>query len=76
MFIISLFAAIAIAAFYIIVLSFMAWMIVSAAKHDQFWWIVLQLALPLVGSLIYYFTEKAHLYKKIETPKQAEHHQA
>lgn len=53
-------------AFYIIALAFMFWMAVDAAKHDRFWWIVMIIALPLVGAVIYFAVERKHWYKKKE----------
>jgi len=64
-------------AFYILVLAFMFWMMVDSAKHDRFWWIVIIIALPLVGALIYYAVERKHLYKKMQkgpTPPATGHH--
>jgi hypothetical protein len=63
--ILGLVAAVLFLAFYIIALSFMLWMAVDAGKHDRFWWIVLIIALPLVGAVAYFVTEKKHLYKKV-----------
>ena len=53
-------------AFYVLVLAFMFWMAVDSAKHDRFWWLVIIIALPLVGAVMYYAVERKHLYKKIE----------
>jgi uncharacterized membrane protein len=60
-------------AVYIIALSFMVWMMVDAAKHDKFWWLVLNIGLPFAGSVIYYFMEKRHAYTKIEKTETHEH---
>lgn len=53
---------------YVLGISFMLWMVVDAAKNDKFWWIVLIVALPVVGAIVYYFVEKHHDYAKI--PKE------
>lgn len=50
---------------YAFVITFTVWMIVDAAKHDKFWWLFLTIALPFVGAVIYYFTEKKKLYEKV-----------
>jgi uncharacterized membrane protein YeiB len=50
---------------YVLCISFMLWMVVDAAKNDKFWWIVLIVALPLVGAVVYYFVEKHHDYAKL-----------
>lgn len=50
---------------YVVLLSFLLWMLVDAAKQDKFWWIVLILILPILGAVIYYFTEKQHDYVKM-----------
>lgn len=50
---------------YVIGLSLMIWMIVDAAKSDKYWWVAIMVALPLIGSLIYFFVEKEHDYEKI-----------
>ncbi len=54
---------------YAILLAFLIWMIVDAAKQDKFWWIVLIFGLPILGAIIYYFTEKKHDYVKIPEGK-------
>ena len=50
---------------YIVLFSFIFWMIVDAAKQDRFWWVVIILGLPVVGSVVYFYTEKKHEYAKI-----------
>ena len=62
----SLATALFFLAFYILAIAFMFWMAVDAAKHDRFWWIVIIIALPLVGAVAYYAVERKHLYKKME----------
>lgn len=52
---------------FIIVLSFMAWMVVDAGKQDRFWWVVIILGVPFIGGVVYYFTEKKHEYAKAES---------
>ena len=58
----SLATALFFLAFYILAIAFMFWMAVDAAKHDRFWWIVIIIALPLVGAVAYYAVERKHLY--------------
>jgi NADH:ubiquinone oxidoreductase subunit 6 (subunit J) len=50
---------------YIVSLSFMLWMIVDAAKQDKYIWLAIMVALPVVGSIVYFFVEKEHEYEKI-----------
>ena len=52
---------------YIFVIAFTLWMAVDAAKQDRFWWIVLIIGIPFVGSGVYFFTEKKHEYAKAES---------
>jgi ABC-type nickel/cobalt efflux system permease component RcnA len=47
-----------------VVVSFLAWMLVDAAKQDRFWWIVIMLGVPIIGPAVYYLTEKKHEYAK------------
>lgn len=47
---------------YIIAISFTVWMVVDAGKQDRFWWLAVIIGVPLIGSAIYYFTEKKHEY--------------
>lgn len=47
---------------YIILIAYMVWMAVDAAKQDRFWWIVIIVGVPIIGSVAYYFTEKKHVY--------------
>jgi ABC-type nickel/cobalt efflux system permease component RcnA len=51
---------------YIFVISFTLWMVVDAGKQDRFWWMILILGIPFVGSTVYFFTEKKHEYAKAE----------
>lgn len=51
---------------WIFVIAFMVWMAVDAAKQDRFWWVVLIIGIPFVGSAAYFFTEKKHEYAKAE----------
>jgi hypothetical protein len=55
---------------FLLILSFMVWMAVDAAKGDKYWWIVLILGLPLIGGVVYFFVEKKHDYSKIEVQEQ------
>lgn len=50
---------------YVFGVSLMIWMLVDAAKTDKYWWIALMVALPVVGSLVYFFVEKEHDYAKV-----------
>ena len=50
---------------YVFAACFIFWMAVDAARQDKFWWLVLVIAVPLVGSIVYYFTEKKHDYMKM-----------
>ena len=49
----------------IFAVSFVAWMMVDAGRHDKFLWIVFILGLPLVGATVYFFVEKKHDYMKL-----------
>jgi hypothetical protein len=67
---------------YLVIASFLVWMLVDAAKQDRFWWVVIILGVPLIGAAAYYITEKKHEYAiapnhhihKSET--EAQHEQA
>lgn len=69
----GLFFVACIIAIYIVMLAFMFWMMVDAAKHDKFWWLVLCIALPVAGAVIYFFVEKKKMYEKIEKHTEGEH---
>jgi Flp pilus assembly protein TadB len=49
---------------YIILIAFTIWMVVDAGKQDRFWWVVLIIGAPIIGSAAYYLTEKKHEYAK------------
>ena len=51
---------------YIITIYFTVWMAIDAGKQDRFWWLVLIIGIPIIGSGAYYFTEKKHEYMKAE----------
>ena len=51
---------------YLLFFSFTLWMAVDAGKQDRFGWVVLILGVPVIGSAVYYFTEKKHEYAKAE----------
>ena len=48
--------------FYIVPASFIIWMAVDAAKQDKFFWLIIIVGIPLVGSVVYYFVEKKKDY--------------
>lgn len=52
---------------YIVIISFTLWMAIDAGKQNRFWWVVLIIGVPIIGSAAYYFTEKKHEYAKEET---------
>mgnify|MGYP000963380421 CR=1 FL=1 len=52
---------------YIFLIAFTLWMAVDAGKQDRFWWMVLIIGIPFVGSGVYFFTEKKHEYAKAES---------
>lgn len=66
---------------YILVIAFTIWMAIDAGKQDRFWWLVCIIGIPVIGSSVYYFTEKKHEYAKLtvhhvhesETEDQHEH---
>lgn len=49
---------------YVVLIAFTIWMLVDAAKQDRFWWLVVMIMVPVVGSAVYYFTEKKHEYRQ------------
>lgn len=49
---------------YMFVIAFTIWMAIDAGKQDRFWWVLLVIAIPLIGPFTYYFTEKKHEYAK------------
>ncbi len=51
---------------YVLVIAFTVWMAVDSAKQDRFWWVVLIIGVPVVGPLVYFFTEKKHEYKRAQ----------
>ena len=51
---------------YIMFFAFTLWMVVDAGKQDRFWWMVLIIGIPFIGSGVYFFTEKKHEYAKAE----------
>lgn len=52
---------------YIFIFAFTLWMAVDAGKQDRFWWMVLIIGIPFIGSGVYFFTEKKHEYAKAES---------
>ncbi len=52
---------------YMLIIAFTLWMVVDAAKQDRFWWVLICIAVPIIGSAVYYLTEKKHEYAKAES---------
>jgi uncharacterized membrane protein YeiB len=50
-------------------IAFMLWMLVDAARQDKFLWVVIIVALPVIGALVYFFVEKEREYAKIPKEK-------
>ncbi len=50
---------------YVFLIAFILWMVVDASKQDRYWWVVLIIGVPVIGAVLYYFTEKKHEYAKI-----------
>ena len=50
---------------YVLLVTFIMWMVVDAAKQDKFWWMVLIVGVPIIGATVYYFTEKKGDYAKV-----------
>lgn len=48
--------------FYIVAASFVIWMAVDAAKQDKFFWLVIIVGIPVLGSIVYYYVEKKKDY--------------
>lgn len=67
---------------YVVILAFIIWMAIDAGKQDRFWWMVLIVGIPLIGALMYFFTEKKHEYAKVpvrrvhESETEHQHEQA
>lgn len=51
---------------YILLIAFTLWMAVDAGKQDRFWWVVLIIGVPVIGSAVYFITEKKHEYARAE----------
>lgn len=51
---------------YILLIAFTLWMAVDAGKQDRFWWVVLIVGIPVIGSAVYFITEKKHEYARAE----------
>lgn len=64
LFIIPLFIAVCFI-LYVIAAAFILWMLVDAAKQDNFWWLVIILGIPIIGAIMYYFLEKKRDYIKV-----------
>ena len=50
---------------FVFVVSFIFWMAIDAAKQDKFWWLMVIVGVPFVGSVVYYFVEHEHDYAKL-----------
>lgn len=50
---------------YVVAAAFILWMLVDAAKQDNFWWLVIILGIPIIGAIMYYFLEKKRDYLKV-----------
>ncbi len=48
--------------FYVVAFSFIFWMAVDAAKQDKFFWLIIIIGVPILGSIVYYFVEKKKDY--------------
>lgn len=64
LFIIPLFIAVCFI-LYVVVAAFILWMLVDAAKQDNFWWLAIILGVPIIGAIMYYFLEKKRDYIKV-----------
>lgn len=64
LFIIPLFIAVCFI-LYVVAAAFILWMLVDAAKQDNFWWLVIILGIPIIGAIMYYFLEKKRDYVKV-----------
>lgn len=69
-FAVGLLSAVLVYVAYIVSVSFMLWMIVDAAKNDKLAWLAIMVALPVVGSVVYFFVEKEHEYVHIPELEQ------
>lgn len=52
---------------YIILLAFILWMAIDAGKQDRFWWVVFIIGVPIIGCVVYFYTEKKHEYVKAKS---------
>jgi hypothetical protein len=57
---------------FLLILSFIFWMAVDAAKEDKYWWVVFILGIPVIGGIVYMFVEKKHDYLKLSKKEQEE----
>lgn len=46
-------------------LVFVLWMAADAAKSKKYVWLLFIFGMPLVGVVVYFFTEKEHDYMKV-----------
>jgi hypothetical protein len=80
-FLIGMLLTVMVYSMYILVGAFILWMAIDAGKQDRFWWLVVIVGIPIIGAIVYYFTEKKHEYAKApvhhihqsETEHQHEH---
>lgn len=61
----SLMISFVVYACYVIAVVFVLWMAIDAGKQDRFWWMTLIVGVPVVGAVVYYFTEKKHEYAHV-----------
>lgn len=59
---ITLLMAIGVWVCYTTVFTFIIWMAIDAGKQDKFFWMIIIIGIPLIGSIVYYFVEKKKDY--------------
>ena len=50
---------------YVFSLGFIVWMMIDSLMNKKILWFIGIVIFPLVGAIVYYFTEKKHDYAKI-----------
>ena len=61
---------------YVFSLFFIVWMMIDALTHKKILWFIGILLFPLVGAIVYFFTEKKHDYAKIISDEHQGHNHA